>query len=566
VSLGKPVILAVDDEPAVLAAVARDLRRKYGTDYRIVRADSGAGALEVLRDLKLRGEPLALLVADQRMPGMSGVEMLREAIGLYPGAKRVLLTAYADTEAAIKAINEVRLDHYLMKPWHPPEEHLYPVLDDLLDDWRAGFQPPFEGVRVVGHRWSADGHRIRDFLARNLIPYQWLDIEADPEALTVRELSGATADALPIVVLSDGRVLSTPTVAALADCLGLHVRADQQSYDLIIVGAGPAGLASAVYGASEGLRTLIIEREAPGGQAGMSSSIENYLGFPVGLSGGDLARRAVAQARRFGAEILSPLEATSIRTQDGYHLVTLSDGSVVSSQAVLVATGVSYRLLDVPGAERLAGAGLFYGAAITEALASKDQDVLVIGGGNSAGQAAVYLARFAKTVTIAIRGRSLADTMSQYLVDRIAETANIHVRTQVAVKELLGEQSLDGVVLDCAAAHTTETLAARAAFVFIGALPRTEWLAGVTAVDGAGFILTGNDVPRAAQGRPRDWPVQRDPFWLETSVPGIFAAGDARHRSTKRIASAVGEGAMVVQFVHQHLRGPVLAPPPSPSL
>lgn len=565
-SLGKPVILAVDDEPAVLAAVARDLRRKYGTDYRIVRADSGAGALEVLRDLKLRGEPLALLVADQRMPGMSGVEMLREAIGLYPGAKRVLLTAYADTEAAIKAINEVRLDHYLMKPWHPPEEHLYPVLDDLLDDWRAGFQPPFDGVRVVGHRWSADGHRIRDFLARNLIPYQWLDIEADPEALTVRELSGATADALPIVVLSDGRVLSTPTVAAIADCLGLHVRADQQSYDLIIVGAGPAGLASAVYGASEGLRTLIIEREAPGGQAGMSSSIENYLGFPVGLSGGDLARRAVAQARRFGAEILSPLEATSIRTQDGYHLVTLSDGSVVSSQAVLVATGVSYRLLDVPGAERLAGAGLFYGAAITEALASKDQDVLVIGGGNSAGQAAVYLARFAKTVTIAVRGRSLVDTMSQYLVDRIAETANIHVRTQVAVKALLGEQSLEGVVLDCAAANTTETLPLRAAFVFIGALPRTEWLAGVTAVDGAGFILTGSDIPRAAQGRPRGWPVQRDPFWLETSVPGIFAAGDARHRSTKRIASAVGEGSMVVQFVHQHLRGPVLAPPPAPAL
>jgi thioredoxin reductase (NADPH) len=360
---------------------------------------------------------------------MTGVAFLREAMAIFPSAKRVLLTAYADTDAAIRAINEVKLDHYLMKPWHPPEEMLYPVLDDLLDDWRADYQPTFDGVRIIGHRWSADGHRVRDFLARNLVPYRWLDIESDPEATELRDLAGATDTPLPIVILPDSSVMSRPTVATLAERIGLHSQAVSKSYDLVVVGAGPAGLAAAVYGSSEGLRTLLVEREAPGGQAGTSSSIENYLGFPVGLSGGDLARRAVAQARRFGTEILTPAEATKLETQNGYHIVTLIDGSTVASQALLVATGVSYRLLDVPGADRLAGAGLFYGAAITEAIAVKDEDVFVVGGGNSAGQAALYLGRFARSVTILVRGKSLADTMSQYLIERLNEAENVHLRT-----------------------------------------------------------------------------------------------------------------------------------------
>ncbi|MDO8360704.1 MAG: FAD-dependent oxidoreductase, partial [Devosia sp.] len=437
----KPVILAVDDEPSVLAAVARDLRRQYGADYGVMRAASGAEALQLLRDLKLKNDAVALLLVDQRMPEMSGVELLHEAIKLFPLAKRALLTAYADTDAAIKAINDVKLDHYLMKPWDPPEELLYPVLDDLLDDWRADFHPVFEGVRVIDQRWSASGHSVRDFMARNLIPYRWLDIETDPEAAELRALAGATDSKLPLVVLPDGSTMSSPSVVDLAARLGLHTRAEMDTYDLVVVGAGPAGLAAAVYAASEGLRTLIIEREAPGGQAGTSSKIENYLGFPAGLSGGDLARRAVAQAKRFGAEILAPVEAISLESRDGYHIVSLSDGSSVASQALLISTGVSYRLLDVPGAGRLAGAGVFYGAAITEALAVKDQDVFVIGGGNSAGQAALYLARFARSVTILVRGQGLADSMSQYLIARIEETENIHLRTGASVSEVHGEES-----------------------------------------------------------------------------------------------------------------------------
>ncbi len=561
----KPVIFAVDDEPSVLAAVARDLRRRYGADYRVMRASSGREALDELRAVKLRNEVVALLVADQRMPGMTGVELLREAIPLFPDAKRVLLTAYADTDAAIRAINEVRLDHYLMKPWHPPEENLYPVLDDLLDDWRAGFQPAFEGVRVIGHRWSAEGHSIRDFLARNLIPYRWLDIESDAEAAEFRRLAGASDAPLPVVILPDGTAVLRPTIAGLADCLGLHTRAESETYDLVVVGAGPAGLAAAVYGASEGLRTLLVEREAPGGQAGTSSSIENYLGFPVGLSGGDLARRAVAQARRFGAEILAPMEATRLDTRNGYHVVTLSNGSTVAAQALLVATGVSYRLLDVPGADRLAGAGLFYGAAITEALGVKDQDVFVVGGGNSAGQAALYLGRYARSVTILVRGRSLADSMSQYLIERIGEAENVRLRTLASVGELHGEQSLEAVSILDADTGKVERMPARAVFVFIGAVPRTEWLNGGVQVDAQGYVLSGPDLEREAGKRPRGWLADRDPFWLETSIPGVFVAGDLRHRSTKRIASAVGEGAMAVQFVHQHLRGPVLAQRPPQS-
>jgi len=561
----KPVVFAVDDEPSVLAAVTRDLRRRYGADYEVMRAASGAEALEALRELKLANRIVALLLVDQRMPEMTGVELLTQAIELYPEAKRVLLTAYADTDAAIRAINEVRLDHYLMKPWHPPEELLYPVLDDLLDDWRANFHPVFEGVRVIGHRWSADGHRVRDFLARNLIPYRWLDIETDAEAVQLRDLAGAAEAPLPLVVLADGTALSRPSLAELAEKVGLHTRAVSETYDLIVVGTGPAGLASAVYGASEGLRTLLIEREAPGGQAGTSSSIENYLGFPVGLSGADLARRAVAQARRFGAEILTPMEAVKLESQDGYHMLTLSDGSTVASQALIVATGVSYRLLDVPGADRLAGAGLFYGAAITEALGVKDQDVFVVGAGNSAGQAALYLARYAKSVTLLVRGRSLEESMSKYLIERIEEAANIFVKTNASVAELHGEERLEAVsILDSTTGEVARVPAA-ALFVFIGASPRTDWLGGQLQLDRQGFILSGPDLERQPNRKPDGWMAEREPYWLETSVPGIFVAGDVRWQSTKRIASAVGEGAMAVAFVHQHLKGPSPAQRPAPA-
>ena len=558
----KPVILAVDDEPSVLAAVVRDLRRHFGADYTIARAASGKEALELLGELRLRNQVVALFIVDQRMPEMSGVELLREAITLFPVAKRVLLTAYADTDAAISAINEVQLDHYLMKPWHPPEERLYPVLDDLLDDWRANFQPVFEGVRLIGHRWSAEGHKIRDFLARNMIPYRWLDIEEDAEAAELRALAGADDDPLPIVILADGSKLSQPTIPDLAERLGLHTRPKSESYDMVVIGTGPAGLAAAVYGASEGLRTLLVEREAPGGQAGTSSRIENYLGFPVGLSGADLARRGVAQARRFGAEILTPMEATKLESVDGYHVVTLSDGSTVSTQALILATGVSYRLLDVPGADRLTGAGLFYGAAITEALAIKDQDVFVVGGGNSAGQAAIYLAGLAKSVTILVRGISLADSMSQYLIARIEEVKNIHLKTKSSIGELHGDQNLEAVTLVDADTHATSKVPGRAVFVFIGAVPRTEWLKGVLQLDEQGFIMSGPDLMRDGNKRPAGWLAGRDPYWLETSIPGVFVAGDVRRRSTKRIASAVGEGAMALTFVHQHLRAPVLAERP----
>ena len=559
----KPVILAVDDEPSVLAAVARDLRHHYGAAYEVQRAGSGAEALELLGELKLASRVVALFLVDQRMPEMSGVAFLARAMDLFPEAKRVLLTAYADTDAAIRAINEVKLDHYLMKPWHPPEELLYPVLDDLLDDWRADYQPVFEGVRIVGPRWSADGHRVRDFLARNLIPYRWLDIETDPEAERLRELAGAAAEPLPLVLLADGTALSRPTIGALAEKIGLHTHAIAETYDLIVVGTGPAGLASAVYGASEGLRTLLIEREAPGGQAGTSSRIENYLGFPSGLSGADLARRGVAQARRFGAEILTPMEAVKLDTQNGYHILTLSDGSKVASQALIVATGVSYRLLDVPGADRLSGAGLYYGAALTEAMGVKGQDVFVVGAGNSAGQAALHLGRYAHSVTLLVRGKSLAESMSKYLIERIEEADNLTVRTGASIAALHGKDNLESVSISDEGG-TTE-VPARAVFVFIGASPRTDWLKNNVQLDAQGFIRSGPDLERQPNRKPDGWSIEREPYWLETSVPGVFVAGDVRRQSTKRIASAVGDGAMAVAFVHQHLRGPGLTQPPMPA-
>ena len=550
--MAKPVILTVDDDPQVLSAVQRDLRRQFGQGFRVLGADSGSTALETLKHLKLRNEPAALFLVDQRMPRMSGVEFLQEALKLFPASKRVLLTAYADTEAAIRAINDVRLDHYLMKPWDPPEERLYPVLQDLLDDWQASFRPPFEGIRVIGHRWSPQAHQIKDFLARNQVPYQWLDIETEEEARRLAESADSGAAPLPLVLLPDGSYLAQPTIVQLAERIGLKIRAEMPFYDLVIVGAGPAGLAAAVYGASEGLRTLLIEREAPGGQAGMSSRIENYLGFPVGLSGADLARRAVTQATRFGAEILTPQEATRLRVRDAYRLVELADGSELSCHALLIATGVSYRTLEVPGVDRLTGAGVYYGASITEAIACQGGDVFVVGGGNSAGQAAMYLSKYARSVTMLVRGDSLAVTMSRYLIDQIIDTESITVRMHTYVAEVMGDKCLEVITLADVATGELKTLPAAGLFVFIGATPRTDWTAETVERDQFGFILTGPDLVQ--NGRlPRGWPLERQPFWLEASVPGIFVAGDVRHQSVKRVASAVGEGAMAVQFIHQYL-------------
>ena len=552
--MAKPLILAVDDDQLVLGAVERDLRRNYGKEYRILGAISGAAALDALKRLKLRGDPVALLVVDQRMPQMTGVEFLAQAVVLFPHTKRVLLTAYADTEAAIRAINDIRLDHYLMKPWDPPEERLYPVLNDLLDDWQAQFRPPFEGIRVVGTRWSPQSHAIKDFLARNRLPYQSLDVESDQEAGQLLEAAGAGQGTLPVVLFPDGSHLMQPSLAQIAERVGLQTRAQAPFYDLVIAGSGPAGLAAGVYGASEGLRTLIIEREAPGGQAGQSSRIENYLGFPVGLSGLDLARRAVAQAARFGTEILTPQEVTGVRLDDRYKILTLADGAEVSCHVLLVATGVQYRKLDAPGIEALTGAGVYYGAAITEALATRNQDVYIVGGGNSAGQAAMYLSGFARHVTILVRGYGLAESMSRYLIDQIGATPNISIRTRVGVAAAYGRANLESITIASADTGAAETVPAAALFIFIGAAPRTEWLGDLVERDKPGFILTGPDLLREGK-RPRGWGLRRDPFWLESSLPGLFAAGDVRARSVKRIASAVGEGAMAVQFAHQYLAG-----------
>jgi thioredoxin reductase (NADPH) len=551
----RPVILAVDDEPEVLNAVGRDLSRYYGAGYRIRRADSGRSALDLIKRLKLAGEPIALFLVDQRMPGMTGVEFLAQAIDLFPDAKRVLLTAYADTSVAIRAINEIRLDHYLLKPWDPPEEHLYPVLTDLLEDWQAAFHPAFEGVRLIGNRWSAASHQLKDFLARNQWPYQWLDVEENTEAQRLVELTQAAPTQLPIVVFPDGSHIVQPTNEQVAAKIGLRTEAQLPMYDLVIVGAGPAGLAAAVYGASEGLSTLLVEAEAPGGQAGSSSRIENYLGFPVGLSGSDLTRRAVIQAERFGVEFLRPRRVCAARVQDPYRFVRLADGSEIGSRALLVATGVAYRRLEAPGVEELTGSGVYYGAAITEAMACTGQDVFIVGGANSAGQAAMYLSRFARSVTLLVRGDSLAHSMSQYLIAQIESTPNIALRAHSRVESVHGNQTLESVTLADTRTGATETLPAFAMFVFIGAAPHTEWLDGVIMRDPQGFILSGPHLLGKDGKPPAGWPLVRDPFWLETSVPGVFVAGDVRYRSIKRVASAVGEGAMAVQFIHQYLSG-----------
>jgi len=552
VETARPVLLAVDDEPSVARAVERDLRRRYGRDYRVLRAGSGEEALTALREAKLRGTPIALLLVDQRMPGMSGVELLEAALEIAPDAKRALLTAYADTQAAIDAINRVSLDHYLLKPWDPPEEQLYPVVDDLLDAWRAEAPPAADRIQLVGHRWSRESHDARDFLARNQVPFQWLDVEREDEAR--RLLAAAEGDGvLPLVLFPDGGSLHGPTITELAERTGVLRRAERPFYDLVIVGGGPAGLAAAVYGASEGLQTALVERDAPGGQAGQSSRIENYLGFPVGLSGGDLARRATTQAQRFGAELLTVQQVTRIEQRGPSKVVHLAGGEELGAAAVIVATGVDYRLLEAPGVEELTGRGVYYGGSRTEGVSCRDVHVVVVGGANSAGQAAIYFAGYAQHVTILYRGDSLAKSMSRYLIDTIEDTPNITVRTNAEVAAAHGDEQLERITVRDRAGGADQEMELAAMFVFIGARPQTEWLPSDVARDKRGFVLAGAEL-LLEDVRPR-WRLERNPYLLETTMPGLFVAGDVRSQSMKRVASAVGEGSMAVSFVHEYLAG-----------
>lgn len=555
--MNKPVILTVDDDPEVLQAVGRDLRQQYADRYRIVRAESGSAALEAVQQLKLGNTTIALFLADQRMPQIGGVEFIQRAAEVFPEAKRVLLTAYADSEAAINAINDARLDYYLLKPWDPPQEKLYPILDDLLEDWRAHFHPEFHGTRVVGDRWSADSHRIKDFLARNHIPYRWLDIERDLQGEKLLTYAGACTHDLPVVVYPNGSHHSRPSNVQIAEQLKLQTRATNPLYDLAIVGGGPAGLAAAVYGASEGLRTVMIEREAPGGQAGTSSHIENYLGFPVGLSGSDLARRGVTQAKRFGVEILTPQEVVGIDLDNDYPLLTLRDSSQLTARAVILALGVSWRRLDIPGLDRLTGAGVYYGAVQAEAIACKGEEVFMVGGANSAGEGALYFAHFAKKVTMLVRGDSLTQKMSQYLVDRIEATDNIEVWTHSSVVEAKGDSSLEALIIRNSRTDEEQIVPAKSLFILVGSMPQTDWLDGLVQRDEKGFILTGSELSRNGT-RPltsaSHWTLERDPYFFETNIPGIFAVGDVRCGSVKRVASGVGEGSMCVLFVRDYLK------------
>lgn len=547
--MGKPVILAVDDDASVLEAIIQDLRRKYGPNYRILRAASGQAALDTCAQLRERGEDVALFLSDQRMPGMSGVDFLEKAQTAYPEARRVLLTAYADTEAAIKAINTARIQYYLTKPWDPPEEQLYPVLDDLLGAWNADYKPKFEGIRVVGSRWSAQDYQVRDFLSRNQVPYIWLDPERDGEAFQWLERYNLGDDKLPTVLFPDGSSMVQPTQTALAEKVGLNVRAARDFYDLVVAGAGPAGLAAAVYAASEGLKTLVIEPEAPGGQAGSSSRIENYLGFPSGVSGADLARRAYVQASRFGVEFLTQC-VTGVRVQDQYRMVQTGDGREVSCRVALIALGVNYRRLGAPGVEQLTGAGVYYGAALVEARSCRDEHVYIVGGANSAGQAAMHFSQYARQVTMLVRATSLESSMSKYLIDQIAGTSNIKVETCSQVIEALGNGRLEGLRIACEGRESV--VPATGLFIFIGAAPATGWLPSEIMRDPHGFVLSGPDL-RVDGKLPRRWKEDREPYLLETSLPGVFVAGDVRHGSVKRVASAVGEGSIAVQFMHQYL-------------
>jgi thioredoxin reductase (NADPH) len=553
--MAKPTLLTVDDDPEVLRSIERDLRQRYADRYRILREESGKSALESLAHLRKRNEPVALFLVDQRMPHMTGVAFLAEAVKLYPDAKRTLLTAYADTDAAIRAINDAKIHHYLLKPWDPPEQQLYPVLDDLLEDWQAGYRPAFDGLRVLSDRWSPKSYALREFLARHQVPFRWLDVERsdrDPEVRTAIEGLGQDPGLFPLVIFQDGSHVSDPTSSQLAERIGLKLRADTNFFDLIIVGGGPAGLAAAVYAASEGLKTVIVERDAPGGQAGMSSRIENYLGFPSGLSGADLTRRAVTQARRFGVQILSPQEALRLRIEGPYRYLKTSDDSELSCQALLLAMGVQWRKLDMPGLERLQGAGVYYGAGSTEAMTCTDEDVYIIGGANSAGQAALNFSRFARRVIMLVRGSTLASTMSRYLIDEIEKTPNIHVELGSSVTEAHGDTRLEAISVLCSTSGETTVTPASSLFIFIGAEPKTEWLSGLVERDNKGFILTGPDLRRNGK-LPSGWPLARDPDLLETSVPGVFAAGDVRQGSVKRVASGVGEGSIAIQFIHKYL-------------
>jgi thioredoxin reductase (NADPH) len=549
--MARPILLSIDDDANVLEAVVQDLRREYGATYRIMRAASGQAALEMLAQLKARQEPVALLLSDQRMPGLSGVEFLERSRAIYPEAKRVLLTAYADTEAAIQAINAARIHYYLNKPWDPPEEKLYPVLTDLLEDWQAGYVPPFEGLRVIGHRWSPTDHQVRSFLSRNHVPYRWLDIAGNEDAVKLLKDRQLDPNQLPVVLFADGSSLVDPKPGELAARVGLSTQAAEDFYDMVVVGAGPAGLAAAVYGASEGLRTLVIEPVAPGGQAGSTSRIENYLGFPSGITGADLGRRALVQASRFGAEFLSQ-RATGLRVDGQYRMVQMADGREVSTHVVLLAPGVQYRKLDIPGGDRLSGRGIYYGAALVEAVSCQDEEVFIVGGANSAGQAALHFAKYACKVTMLVRGEGLSATMSKYLIDEIERTSNIVLTPKTQVVAVEGEERLEALQLH--GPQGEYRVPATSMFVFIGAAPRTEWLPASILRDEQGFILAGTDL-RTEGKLPTQWREAREPFLLESSIPGVFVAGDVRHGSIKRVASAVGEGSIAVQFAHQYLAG-----------
>ena len=546
---GRPVLLTVDDDPGVSRAVARDLRRRYGDRYRVVRASSGEEALDALRELKLRGDPVAALLADYRMPQMNGIEFLEQAMDLFPRARRALLTAYADTDAAIQAINLVDVDHYLLKPWEPPEEKLYPVVDAMVETWLASPDAALADVRIVGHAWSAPSFAARDFLARNAVPYRWFSVD-EPEGRRLLDAAGAGPEDIPVVVPPGGEALLAPTEAQLAAAVGLTVEPSTDFYDLIVVGGGPAGLGAAVYGASEGLRTVLVERQATGGQAGQSSRIENYLGFPDGVTGGALADRARRQAAKFGAEVLTARQVTALEAQGPARVVRFADGGCIAAHAIVLATGVAYRQLEADGAGALTGRGVYYGSAITEAAACAGEHVYIVGGANSAGQSAVYFARHASCVTLLVRGESLEASMSHYLIQQLAAIPNVVVRTGTSVAAVRGEEHLEE--LDLQTATGLETVPASHLFVFIGAAPRTEWLDGVLARDRRGFLPTGPDLV-VDGARPPGWPLQRDPYFLESNVPGVFVAGDVRAQSVKRVASAVGEGAMAVTLVHRFL-------------
>ncbi|MEQ9101092.1 MAG: FAD-dependent oxidoreductase [Imperialibacter sp.] len=549
----KPVIFSVDDDPQVLKAIRRDLRNEFRDDYRIMNTESANEGLEVLLDIKKAGEEVALFISDQRMPEMEGVAFLEKARVIFPEAKRVLLTAYSDTDAAIKAINDVQLDYYLMKPWDPPEEKLFPILNDLLDEWQAGYIPDFDGLRILGYQFSPKTHSLKDFLSGNLFPFQWLDVETNEKAKELITLHALIAQDFPAVVLDNGTVLKGVTAETLAESIGLNPRAKEELYDVVIIGAGPAGLAAGVYGGSEGLKTLLVERRAPGGQAGTSSRIENYLGFPSGLSGADLSRRAITQATRFGVEFLSPQAVNKVEVKDPYKIITLANGSVIHTKSVVITTGVDYRKLDTKGLEQFTGAGVYYGAATTEAAACKDGDVFVVGGGNSAGQGAMYLSRFARKVFIVVRKEDLTSTMSSYLIDQINATPNIELVPWTEVTEAFGEnERLTHLELSNISNGQKNKVEARAIFIFIGAKPYAEWLGDLIIKNEKGFIATGRDLVQFPDFKKK-WKQSREPFALETCQPGIFAAGDVRMNAMNRVASAVGEGAMAISFVHRYL-------------